>query len=115
MIGYLCAYLRYYYPAEFITALLNNAKTDDDVKGGSELAHLYHISIAPPKFGISKDKYQYDKETNVIAKGIASVKFMSAAIGNELYALAHDNRPETSSLRLIISPITAMPKNYFGW
>ena len=95
MIGYLCAYLRYYYPAEFITALLNNAKTDDDVKGGSELAHLYHISIVPPKFGISKDKYQYDKETNVIAKGIASVKFMSAAIGNELYALAHDNRPET--------------------
>lgn len=40
-------------------------------------------------------KNQYDKETNVIAKGIASVKFMSAAIGNELYALAHDDRPET--------------------
>ena len=34
MIGYLCAYLRYYHPFEFITAYLNNANGEDDVKAG---------------------------------------------------------------------------------
>ena len=37
MIGYLCAYLRYYYPAEFITAYLNNANNEDDIKTAAHL------------------------------------------------------------------------------
>ena len=32
MIGYLCGYLRYYYPIEFACAYLNNANNEDDIK-----------------------------------------------------------------------------------
>ena len=88
MIGYLCAYLRYYHPYEFITAYLNNANNDEDVKNGNELALLYGIKIVPPRFGLSKDKYLLNKEEKVIAKGISSVKYMNADVANELYALA---------------------------
>ena len=77
MIGYLCAYLRYYYPYEFITAYLNNADNEDDIKNGNELATLYGIKIIPPKFGISKDEYVFNKEKKVIAKGLSSVKYMN--------------------------------------
>ncbi|MDD5021851.1 MAG: PHP domain-containing protein, partial [Endomicrobiaceae bacterium] len=41
MIGYLCAYLRYYHPYEFITAYLNNANGEEDIRNGSDLALLY--------------------------------------------------------------------------
>lgn len=95
MIGYLCAYLRYYYPAEFITAYLNNANNEDDIKNGSALAELYGIQIVPPRYGISKDRYVYDKDRNVIAKGINSIKYMNSTVANELYDLAKRSDPKT--------------------
>ncbi len=95
MIGYLCAYLRYYYPAEFITAYLNNANNEDDIKNGSALAELYGIQIVPPRYGISKDRYVYDKDRNVIAKGINSIKYMNSTVANELYDLAKHSDPKT--------------------
>lgn len=95
MIGYLCAYLRYYYPAEFITAYLNDANNEDDIKNGSALAELYGIQIVPPRYGISKDRYVYDKDRNVIAKGINSIKYMNSTVANELYDLAKRSDPRT--------------------
>lgn len=95
MIGYLCAYLRYYHPYEFITAYLNNANNDEDVKNGNELALLYGIKIVPPRFGLSKDKYLLNKEEKVIAKGISSVKYMNANVANELYDLAAAGKPKS--------------------
>ena len=95
MIGYLCAYLRYYHPYEFITAYLNNANGEEDVKNGNELATLYGIRIIPPRFGLSKDKYLLNAEEKVIAKGISSVKYMNADVANELYELAEASKPES--------------------
>ena len=95
MIGYLCVYLRYYYPAEFITAYLNNANNEDDIKNGSALAELYGIQIVPPRYGISKDRYVYDKDRHVIAKGINSIKYMNSTVANELYDLAKRSDPKT--------------------
>lgn len=95
MIGYLCAYLRYYHPYEFITAYLNNANGEEDVKNGNELATLYGIRIVPPRFGLSKDKYLLNTEEKVIAKGISSVKYMNADVANELYELAKAGKPES--------------------
>ena len=74
MIGYLCAYFRYYYPVEFITAYLNNAQNQDDINAGTELARLKGIKIKPIKFGYSRQNYYPDKETNSIYKGISSIK-----------------------------------------
>ncbi len=95
MIGYMCAYLRYYHPYEFITAYLNNANGEEDVKKGNELATLYGIRIVPPRFGLSKDKYLLNADEKVIAKGISSVKYMNADVASELYALAEAGKPKS--------------------
>ena len=95
MIGYLCAYLRYYHPAEFITAYLNNANNEDDIKNGSALAQLYGIQIVAPKYGISKDRYICNTESRMIAKGIESIKYMNATVANQLYQISKDYAPKT--------------------
>lgn len=95
MIGYLCAYLRYYYPAQFITAYLNNANNEDDIKNGSALAELYGIQIVPPRYGLSKDKYVYDAEHGVIAKGIESIKYLNKDVANELYHISKTHKPQS--------------------
>lgn len=88
MIGYTCAYLRYYYPTEFIAAYLNNANNDDDIQMGTDLANTKHIEILPPKFGHSKDVYVPDTKEHKVYKGLSSIKFMSADTANKLYELS---------------------------
>lgn len=88
-IGYICGYLRHYYPMEFLTASLNifgdnQTKTAEIIK----YAAKRKIRVVAPKFGISKENYFYDKETNTIAKGLSSVKYMSKAVSDELYNLS---------------------------
>ena len=61
LIGYMCAYLRYYHPYEFITSYLNNAANENDIADGTTLANEYKVTITPPKFGISKDVYALNK------------------------------------------------------
>jgi len=93
--SYRCAYLRYYYPKEFITALLMNAANEEDVKNGTELADVYGIKVLPPKFGISKDNYFYDKESSAISKGIGSVKYINKQISLDLYDIYEQENPKT--------------------
>lgn len=85
MIGYICAYLRYYYPKEFITAYLNNANNEDDIMLGTELAKQLGITIHSIKFRHSTAKYSCDKDG--IYKGIASVKFLNEDAANDLYSI----------------------------
>lgn len=95
LIGYLCAYLRYYHPYEFITSYLNQAANSDDIKKGTELAEQYGIRITPPRYGISREDYYFDASQKVIAKGVSSIQYLSAPIANALYSLAHDQKPQT--------------------
>ena len=88
LLGYLCAYYRYYHPVEFITSFLNNAANDDDVRNGSMLARQKGIQITMPKWGVSKEDYFFDAEKGVIAKGLSSIKYMSASVAKELYDMA---------------------------
>ena len=85
MIGYVCAYLRYYYPREFITSYLNNANNDDDINMGTALAQQLGIKIHPIKFRHSIAKYSCDE--NGVYKGIESIKFCNAKIADELYSM----------------------------
>lgn len=94
MIGYLCAYLRYYHPHEFITSYLNNAANQDDIDNGAELAKIYGIQVMPPKFGVSRGDYFYDKERNVIAKGLSSIKYFNKKVSDELYELSQSKKFE---------------------
>lgn len=91
LLGYLCAYCRYYHPFEFITSYLNNAANEDDIRIGTEYAKRVGITVTMPKWGLSKGEYFFDKERGVIAKGLSSVKFMSASVAQELYELAHES------------------------
>jgi DNA polymerase-3 subunit alpha len=90
LLGYLCGYYRYYYPHEFLTSYLNNAANEDDIVTGTKLAKTYGISVTLPKWGFSRSDYFYDKDKNIIAKGLASVKFMSAMLADELYSLSKE-------------------------
>lgn len=92
LIGYVCGYLRYYHPIEFITAALNIFK-DNAEKTASivKYAKKAGVKITSPKFGYSKGDYFFVKEENVITKGLSSVKYMSEGVANELYELSKKN------------------------
>lgn len=94
MLTYYCAYYRCYYPGEFITAYLNTAANDDDIRNGAELAKLYGLKVTTPKFGLSRSNYVYNKETGEIARGLESIKFISKKTAETLYELAHNNHYE---------------------
>ena len=97
LLGYLCAYYRFYHPLEFITSFLNNAANDADIQNGTTLAGQRGIKITQPQFGISKSDYFFSKEKNIIAKGLSSVKYMSKTVADELYDLAQNNTYESFS------------------
>lgn len=88
-IGYICGYLRYYYPLEFLTAALN---IFGDNKEKTAMITKYAakrlISVTMPKWGLSRSNYFFDKERNLIAKGLSSVKYMNSAVAEELYEMS---------------------------
>ena len=106
MIGYLCAYYRYHYPIEFITSYLNNVDKMDDIKTGIELAKLKKVTIEDIQFGSSIDKYTFDKSTNTIYKGIASIKFCNAKIALELKEVA-----DTTNIDNFVELVDYITKN----
>ena len=89
--GYIGAYLRYYYPLEFLTVLLN--LQNDDIDKTTKIVNYARnrgIEIKPIKFGKSRANYPFDKNENVIYKGIQSIKYLNAKIAEELYQLAQE-------------------------
>ena len=94
LLGYLCAYYRYYHPLEFLTSYLNNAANDDDIKNGTAYANRIGVKITMPKWGLSRGEYFFDSEQFVIAKGLTSIKYMSAQLADELYMMAHKKKYE---------------------
>lgn len=91
MIGYTCAYMRYYYPKQFIAAYLNNANNEDDIVNGTKLAQSKGIEILTAKFRHSKDIYLPDENDNKIYKGVASIKFLNNDVANELYNMRNEH------------------------
>lgn len=86
----MCGYLRYYYPYEFITTALNVfADKEDKTSAIIAYANRHKIVISPPRFGVSRSEYAFDKENGVVAKGIASVKYMSSVVAEELFKASH--------------------------
>lgn len=95
-IGYICGYLRYYYPYEFCTAALNAFRDDEaQVDALTDYARQHGIQISPARYGVSRGQYHFDKEKHVIAKGLESVKYLNTAAAEELYRIAHEDKPAT--------------------
>lgn len=87
MLGYLCAYMRYYYPKEFVCAFLNCSKSDEDILNGTMLAQSLQITIKPPVFRQSLNEFSCDPNENIIYKGLGSIKNIGKNTGAELYQL----------------------------
>lgn len=91
-IGYICGYLRYYYPLEFITTALNIFSSKEDKSIAIiNYAKSHNIEISPIKFRHSISKYNFDSESNKIFKGIESIKYMNAQVADEMYQLRNNN------------------------
>lgn len=106
MVGYLCAYMRYYYTLEFITSYLNCAGNNlKDIENGTALAKQLNIDIKLPKFRHSKGSYWFDKAQNCIYKGIGSIKDLNIECGEYLYSLRNNK------YKSILSLIKEVPKN----
>lgn len=95
-IGYICGYLRYYHPLEFLTASLNIfGDNQDKTSEIIEYARRNGIRITPPKWGISRGDYSYSTEKKTIAKGLSSIKYMSSQLASDLWNLSQSGEFET--------------------
>ena len=86
------AYLKAYYPYEYMTVCLNNYSDDATrtAKLKKELDY-FGIKLTNIKFGMSRANYSYDKEKGIISKGIGSVKYLNSNVAEELYELSKTN------------------------
>ena len=87
-IGYVCGFLRHYYPLEFLTAAFNTfTGKEDKIVAITKYANKVGVKILPPKFRYSRSGYHMDKVTNSIYKGLESIKYMNADVSEELYKM----------------------------
>lgn len=98
ILTYYCAYYRYYYPVEFVIALLNTADNQKKILAGTALAAQRGIKIMPIRFRHSLDQYTPDVANRAIYKGMASIKYLNKRIGRELYALRDNTYADFISL-----------------
>lgn len=86
--GYVEGWLRYYYPAQFLTICLNIWR-DNEEKTANCTAYTKKIGlkIKAPLFRHSKANYFYDESSGSIYKGLGSLKYMSADVAEELYSM----------------------------
>ena len=91
LIGYICGWLRYYYPTEFVAAWMNNADGKDDLATGTALMRRYNVRVMPPKFGVSKSGFGCDHEKHECAIGLISIDGFGSTQGDALYKLAHEH------------------------
>ncbi len=86
--GYAEGWLRYYYPLQFLTVCLNVEQGNDDKTAAlTTYAHKIGVKIKSPQFRHSRSDYFCDTDTRSIYKGLGSIKYMSAAVAEELYSM----------------------------
>ena len=87
-VGYICGYLRYYYPLEFITAAMNVFRSKVEKIGNIvKYSKKSNVELMPIRFRYSKSDYMFDKDNNTIYKGVFSVKSVNEQVSDDLYAL----------------------------
>lgn len=100
------AYLKSHYPYEYYTIALNEY-ADDLPRTNRMIGEMkyFGITLKDIEFGLSKDRYVFDKEKQVIYKGLASLKFMNAEVALKLYDLSQDSLIEGKPFPDILSDI----------
>lgn len=103
------AYLKVNYPLEYYKVCLDNY-ADDEVRTKKLVNELkyFGIKFETVKFRHSTSNHMYDRETNTIYKGLSSIKFISASIGDELYSLKDNSYDNFTSLLIEITNNTSV-------
>lgn len=81
-------YLKTNYPLEYFTVCFN--AYSDDIETTAQLSSeldYFGLHMGEPAFREARSEYTFDKETNTIHKGIASVKGVSAKDADALYEM----------------------------
>lgn len=87
-IGYICGYLRHYYPLEFLTAALNIFEgKEEKTLNITNYTRRKGIKVEGIKFRHSTSNYTFDKEKNVIYKGIASIKYLNGKVADAFQSI----------------------------
>lgn len=87
-VGYICGYLRYYYPLEFLTAALNAFEgKEEKTLNITNYTKKKGIKVEGVKFRHSTSEYTFNKEENVIYKGIASIKYLNSKVADAFQSI----------------------------
>lgn len=86
------AYLKINYPYEYYTVCFNNY-AGDDIKTNKLIKELnyFGIKLSGITFGFSQGDFSFNKETRTIYRGLASIKYISKQVADELYTLKDTN------------------------
>ena len=83
------AYLKYNYPYEFYSVLLKTftekGNQDKVVKIIDEMKRYKNIRLAPARFGQDNRDWYIDKQNQTISQSLASLKFVSQPVAEDLY------------------------------
>lgn len=74
LLSYMCAFLRYYYPEQFIASYLKNAANDDDINTGRAMAKARGIRMTKPKFRQDNRTFYIDPVNHTISDALSSIK-----------------------------------------
>ena len=110
LLGIKGAYLRYYYPLEYLSVQLNinDGKKEKTANIISYIKEFTKISIHDPKFRYSKGEYSIDKENNSIYKGINSIKECNGVVADKIYELR--NKEYDTFTELLVEMVETIPK-----
>ncbi len=89
LLGFKNAFLRHYYPLEYLTVQLNvnDGKLEKTRNIIQFMKEFTNITLKGIKFGNSSSKYTLNKEENAVYKGIGSIKGFGKNDGDQLYEL----------------------------
>lgn len=122
LMSYLTAYLKYYYPLEFMTSCLNNEDNYGKMSKIITEIRKLNIKLLPPKMNKSREYFTVDKENNSILYGVYPIKSVGEKAGfqiieNESYKDFKDfyNKNVTTGSKVNIATLVMLIKSgYFG-
>lgn len=110
-IGYICGYLRYYYPYEFIATALNVFQDKPEIFSTFvDYANRHGMKIASPRFRKSQYTYIYNREDQTIEKGLGSIKYINKDCADSLYAIRHMQFNSFTDLLYYVTENTSIDK-----
>ena len=87
LLSYMCAFLRYHYPEQFVAAYLKNAANDDDINTGRAMAKSRGIRMTKPQFGQDNRTFYIDRDEHTISDALSSIKGVGLKDAEALWSL----------------------------